>query len=75
MSIPQESRSGAIPCRTRPCGVARSAGDRRRVKITHFPPAEVGMTDEDVAETIRLLRYQSGVDIPDDISGVTDPPP
>jgi hypothetical protein len=45
------------------------------VEITHFPPADVGMTDEDVAETIRLLRYQSGVDIPDDISGLTDPPP
>ena len=45
------------------------------VEITHFPPADIGMTDEDVAETVRLLRYQSGVDIPDDISGLHRPAP
>ena len=44
------------------------------VTITHFRPADVGMTAEDVAEEVRLLRYQSGVDIPDDISRLADPP-
>jgi len=44
------------------------------VTITHFRPADVGMTAEDVAEEVRLLRYQSGVDIPDNISQLTDPP-
>jgi len=43
--------------------------------LTYFRPADIGLTAEEVAQEIQLVRYQSGVDIPDEISGLTDPPP
>jgi hypothetical protein len=42
--------------------------------LTYFRPADIGLSAEEIAQEIQLVRYQSGVDIPDDISGLTDPP-
>jgi hypothetical protein len=42
--------------------------------ITRFRPTDIGLTAEEVAKEIQLVRWQSGVDIPDDASGLTDPP-
>jgi hypothetical protein len=48
-------------------------GEWEVITPTPIRPADIGMTAEDVAEDIRLLRYQSGVDIPRDLSGLDAP--
>ncbi|WP_143532316.1 hypothetical protein [Saccharothrix sp. ALI-22-I] len=40
------------------------------VPLVEFRPSEIGYTEEDIAHEIQLLRHQSGVDIPGDISSL-----
>jgi hypothetical protein len=42
--------------------------------LRHLRPADIGLTAEEVAQEIQFVRYQSGMDIPANISGLTDPP-
>ncbi len=46
--------------------------DGRWVTLVRLSPADIGVTAEDVADDVRLLRYQSGVGIPDDLSGLDE---